>query len=655
MSFPHFARLMKLLIILAALLGESGCGGGGPSGPVTTAVPVPTTAKLIIDSVLQRAIPREINTIRVTGLDSDGQLAFGPTDIAKKAHIELEIPVTVATVRLEYLRAQTVVGRYEQSVDPSSGEVVITDPAWVDVAPPADPLLSSWQKVVNNIDSPPGQPDLRFFSFTQPAVNAAGKVVFRGRAKKPTGQQQGGEPLTGVWTVDQANHGPLITVADRQTLVPPPNSNNVSFTETPSIPRIDMSSSLLATRGNSQPVETILLPDNTTTKAGTTGIFIFDTILQTAIDTLGNFPAFARFQVPGEVQGVKFDVFPGSPAVSDGKYVAFKGNYTLPDGSGKTGVFFRDVTRPESESVLIANSSTLIPGRTIAFGSTAPPSAANGQMVFVGLDNEEAPTAGGIYLAELKPATTLIRLVEIGSPVPNEIGEPLEDGSTFNRLGESLSFDGRYVAFWGAWGSETREKILDCPTDGNKDLIAYCMATAPLPGGRTPVQIPVNQGIFLHDTVTGKTLMVGTSGENEQFHDFLYWVYSGRPPGVGAEGDGDTGEAEPPRWRSSAFMAADGTRGVVFKADLTPGTGVAETGLYSSDLVGGFLTPPRSLVELGNPANALDPQAPANSTVTSVGVERDGWRRGWLVITVGFINPEGESWAGVYLGFVPTP
>ena len=39
----------------------------------------------------------------------------------------------------------------------------------------------------------------------------------------------------------------------------------------------------------------------------------------------------------------------------------------------------------------------------------------------------------------------------------------------FNRLGEGVSFDGRFVAFWGAWGAETKTLVLQCPTEGNQD------------------------------------------------------------------------------------------------------------------------------------------------------------------------------------------
>ena len=168
-------------------------------------------------------------------------------------------------------------------------------------------------------------------------------------------------------------------------------------------------------------------------------------------------------QVPNaSVTGLKFDQFPGSPTVSDGKYLAFKGNYTDTDPDGitpisRTGVYYRDLSVSNSPLHVIADSSMLIPGGAMAFGSTAPPSAANGKVAFVGLDNEDAPTAGGLYVAPLADKPVLTPLVQIGQPVVTDsAGNPVTGDPTFTALGEGLAFDGRYIAFWGAWGTETR-------------------------------------------------------------------------------------------------------------------------------------------------------------------------------------------------------
>jgi hypothetical protein len=216
------------------------------------------------------------------------------------------------------------------------------------------------------------------------------------------------------------------------------------------------------------------------------------------------------------------------------------------------------------------NTDTLIPGTGTVFGSTAPPSAADGKAVFAGFDDEENPTLGGLYLAKLKKPKKLDRLVEIGERIP---GAP---GYTFNRLGEGVAFDGTKVGFWGAWGTETRTVRLYCPTEGNKNRIAYCNRNLVCADGSGTMvdpnsicdetgcyqekEVPARQGIFVHDTDRrGDTRMVAATGED--FDDFVFWNYSGKPPCVGKGGHGEEGaeeDGEPARWRSSAFVSVSG-------------------------------------------------------------------------------------------------
>ncbi len=520
-----------------------------------------------------------------------------------------------------------------------------------------------WVTIVNNTYTPPGDPSMSFFSYNQPSVNSNGEVVFRARAKIPGGSGSGGgEPHRGVWAVDPCSSPGLQTIVDNATLVPDPNNLGVTFTETPSIPRIDISSRLLATRGNSQPVWDYIDPvTKLETKAGTTGIFTWiNGPVTTAVDILGNVPQFSYFQVPGAPPGTKFDVFPGSPSASNGRYIAFKGNYTVPDPNNsaqtlsKTGVYFRDISVAMSPIILIADSNTTIPGQAVPFGSTAPPSAADGKIVFTGLDNEDAPRLGGIYVAPLTtrpPFTTpsLTAIVQIGDPVPDQNGVPIA-GANFTTFGEGLSYDGRYVAFWGAWGPDQRDITLTCPTDGNKDLIAFCNGPVAQggTGGTTTMPVSVNQGIFLHDTVSHQTSMVARAGAGEVYQDFLYWVYSGRPPGTGSTTDASDGE--PPRWRASAFAAVDGARGVIFKGSRSaiPNVTVPGSGIYGVAYTNGTPTDFVAVIEEGDLTAKLDANAPADSTVSSVGIEREAFRNGWVTLTVSTLNPAGESWGGVY-------
>jgi hypothetical protein len=326
--------------------------------------------------------------------------------------------------------------------------------------------------------------------------------------------------------------------------------------------------------------------------------------------------------------------------------------------------------------VLIANNThTLIPGTDQVFGSTSPPSAAGGKAVFSGFDNEEAPTLGGIYLASLTKKPKLATLVSIGEQVPGE-----SVTTTFNGLGEGGAFDGRYVAFWGAWGTETRTVRLYCPTEGNKDRIDYCNQslvcsdTGETLGDPSSIcndesdpnfgvrcyqekQVPVHQGIFVHkvrglrrinDTAPGD-LMRAVAKTGTRFAEFLFWNYSGKVPCVGGghseEGAEDDGESA--RWRSSAFVAVSG-RHTAFKA-------------VAGDVVGIYLSKGKgqdalTVLDTRTDGQAVDPEAPVGSTVTELGLEREGVRGNWLAVSakMGIAGgTEEEGMAGVYITRLP--
>ncbi len=541
-----------------------------------------------------------------------------------------------------------------------------------------------WQTVVNNDDLMPtaackaDPANCRTFnSYNQPSLNAKKMVVFRARSKGG----KGGEPVHGVYTKDMSHAGPIVTVLDRDTEVPQPNNLSAPFIEPPSFPRIDSVTDMIATRGNHKPVWEYTLADGSDTKVGTTGIYTnpFGPLI-TGASKLGAVDEFAFFEVP-EFPGTPFDVFPGSPAVTQGSTIVFKGNYTV-NQTSKTGVYYRDLKNQslngtagggDKSVVLIANNThTLIPGTQTIFGSTAPPSAAKRQAVFAGFDNEENPSLGGIYLAQLKPYALskqplLKTLVSIGSQVP---GEPKD--TRFSRLGEGVSFDGRYVAFWGAWGDETKIVRLYCPKEGNKDRTAYCMSTASgsiqdAVGWYQEKPVPVNQGIFLHDINTRETVRIARTITD--FSDFVYWNFSGRSPGAGEGEEGDE-DGEFARWRSASFLAVsdqirrgedDTPYQVAFKAR----TGVlAPNNTYQNPVDGIYLknrskkSPFVTVIQTGMDGTVIDPSALSVDEetgasvvlpVTEMGLERDGFRSGRLVINAS-MGTEEAGWAGIYLG-----
>ncbi len=532
-------------------------------------------------------------------------------------------------------------------------------PSLNDPCTPGSDVIGTWKVVANNAKIMPDSPLLPFFSYNQPSVNTNGVVVFRGRAKSSINGS--GEIQRGIYATSACQTtGIIYTVADTaNTQVPAPNNTGATFNEFPSIPRIDANSGLIATRGQSAPVWSYTDPSTgLDTQVGTAGLYVtLPTGFSTGIGILGNVPAFSYMQVPdASASGIKFDQFPGSPSVADNKYLVFKGNYT--DGVSKTGIYYRDVTVPGSAVTTIANTDTVIPGQTttsVTFGSTAPPSAQGGQVVFVGLDNEDAPTMGGIYMAPIADKPALDPLVTIGELVPDKTGAALGT-ETFTQIGEALAFDGHYVAFWGAWGQDfatnggMHQITLTCPTDGSQALRNACMAGSikdPVTGdptGQYHEYEPINQGIFLVDTQTKTVWMVargeygytGAAGPGApQFQGFQYWVYSGSTKG---------GDAEPPKWRSSAFAAVDGNRGVLFKGSPLASTA---SGIYGVPFNGSSLGTTFKVIATGDSMTTLDTAAPLGP-ITSVAIEREGLRNGWLTITAA-----SADWAGAYATYFP--
>lgn len=545
------------------------------------------------------------------------------------------------------------------------------------------PVLQ-WKVVVNNGVTYPAAGETRLFnSYNQPSINMNKLVVFRARTKGGSS----GEPAHGVLTRDMSHDGtPLTIIFDRNTTVPQPNNLGSLFVEPPSFPRIDMYSNTMASRGNHQPVWRYTDAAGADTRGGTTGIYTnpFGPLIS-GVNNLGMVPGFDFFAVPGRCsspgngtnQCTKFDVFPGAPAVADSNTIVFKGNFTTTAGS-KTGVYFRNLTNSaianpnggpalepaggNTPAMLIADSDTYIPGTSTFFGSTAPPSAVKKIAVFAGFDNEDAPTLGGIYMARITGASpALIPLVKIGQQVPGETG-------IFNKIGEGLSFDGHFVAFWGAWGTETKSLTLQCPDDGNKDRLAFCQTT--YPNGFTTT-VPLHQGIFVYDLE--KSSLVAVAKTPNDFDDFVYWNFSGLVPGTGQSDE--TGE--PARWRSAQFVAVSGAldeknSDPKFRAAFKARKGQVSNGAYVNPVDGIYIfnnqnqnKAPSYLtaVYTGMPGTLIDGQAtyldeenpgapPIVLPVTEMGLERDGFRGNSLVINVS-MGTEEAGWAGIYLTTVP--
>lgn len=516
--------------------------------------------------------------------------------------------------------------------------------------------VGAWATVGNNADLVPGSTTEKFFSYNQPSINDAGVVAFRARARVPSGGGSGsgqGEPVTGVFTRDMSVSGsPVNTVAVRNGAVPSPNNvvnpGPSTFNEFPSFPRIDAKSNNVAFRGQSTPSWVTTLSDGSETRSGTSGIYATPGGGPVITGVRNILPgSFAEYAVPNQPTSTRFDQFPGAPS-PDGNLVAFKGNWTDSTGAGQTGVYFRDMVANSGTSpvVEVARRGMDIPtdavpgGAAKVFDSTSPPSAAGGKMVFTGLDNEAAPTAGGIFIAPMTANPTLTTVAGFNTIVPKN------GASTLTAFGEGLSFDGRYVGFWGGWGTETFQKTVTCAADGNADVVAYCNQQSLNGDGIYQFDVLKDQGIFLADTELNKLYLVAQTGN--LYTDFLFWNFSGKPPGTGGSDEGD--DAEAARWRSSAFVAIDGDD-VVFKAL----QGDGESGLFGAlDVSDAFSDADLfTILRTGMDGSLIDLNA-LGMDITSLGIERDGFRNGRLAIAASMANAE-ESWSGIYVAAIPEP
>jgi hypothetical protein len=199
---------------------------------------------------------------------------------------------------------------------------------------------------------------------------------------------------------------------------------------------------------------------------------------------------------------------------------------------------------------------------------------------------------------------------------------------------------------------------LVCPDDGEKATVAYCKKNE----NNKVVNVPANQGIFVMDTKTNKLRMVAKVGK-DGFDAFLYWNFSGKPPCDPATGEckGDDADFEPPRWRSTSFVAVcagddQGFR-VAFKGTkaLVPGAKAPVQGIYLGAGPNPSLDSHPRVLDTESDGRAVDSKAPAGSVVSAVGIERDGFRVGRIALTASMLAPDPADptktlgWAGIYL------
>lgn len=140
-----------------------------------------------------------------------------------------------------------------------------------DLLEPLQVSVAAFRTVVNTNHVMPNS-TLTFNSFNQPSVNEDGLVVFRARSR---GGMMGMR-ARGIYTRDMSTEPPgaVGVIADATMEAPAPNNTGATFIEFPSIPRIDASTDLVATRGQHPPVWVYTVPGtDEETRVGTTGIY----------------------------------------------------------------------------------------------------------------------------------------------------------------------------------------------------------------------------------------------------------------------------------------------------------------------------------------------------------------------------------------------
>ena len=585
--------------------------------------------------------------------------------------------------------------------------------------------LEPWTPVVNRNDLLPdsSQP---FDRFSAPSVNRGGAVVFRGTAGDVP------YPLSGVYLRRMGSTGqPLEPMFVRGGDVASPNNVEspafsgqfAGYRDFPWFPRLDADAVMATARGTSGAVWRFFLPNGEELLEGTSGVFATaNGDRYTAASMLGDVrdpdtlaPYFPEFAVPNEGDGTAFEGFPGIPSMGGSRWVALKGAWRAWTHPGLNhedyteGLYVRDLQSPFEPLLEIVTTETDIPMPLVVksqprFEVIGSPSSYDGQVAFLGVDDDHDPHHGGIYLYTIPQgkgsfgasplgAPSLTAIVEIGDRVPGFDVATGVSGPTFEQLGEAISFNDRWIAFWGSWGHKTETIHVDCPEEWEVDdpeLAKYCQHAHAVSGFHA--EIPRNQGIFVYDTQTDTIVPVAMTHENQgsdaEIENFVFWTFEGTVPqdwdshgghggggggnsftdensfGMGGGGGGGGGgghgeddgvpvdETEIARWRPNIYLAIENALGyggtdqefrVAFMGQAHDGHDAI---FMASGPSGGTPTRIISTHDLGS---VLDADCPQGARITQLRMEREALREGWFVISATMWNHDThQSWAGVY-------
>lgn len=498
----------------------------------------------------------------------------------------------------------------------------------------------SWQTIVNNgFVVPDGKPT--FKKYDAPTINVNGIVAFRATT---------GEDLADIGIFyREFPKGPVYRFADTTTQVPYPNDIYGQFTAFPAVPRIAPNSDRIVASA----FHTSVWSDpNAPVDAGlgTAGIYslLNGQELMTGMTQLGGMPYLDQYRVPN-TKATPFSAFPGTPAITDSGKLVFNGEYSE-DSLLRSGIYFRQLYTQngygEAMTMLIADQRTLMPtndpdAKIYEFGTFNSPTVYGDRVVFTGFDDPITRNAGGIFIANIEADPVIEKLVAIGDSFADLKIERIE------QIGNDVSFDGQYVAFWASWGDVTRNIRLNCPTEGDPTLIAYCNGVDPasLYDKEKAVwyqtkDVPAYQGIFLYNIKEGTLYLAAKTGR--RVSDFVFWNYSG-----------DVNGADTPRWRPSVSLTTS-NGDVVYKArfgkvDVDGRYYNPVDGLYMRDPVAN--TPVLMLVETGMEGSYIDPTTPMGATyslpITNVDIDRDGFRGDKLAVLAN-MSDGNVLWGGIY-------
>lgn len=143
--------MKRIVLILIGALILGGCSTG--SGSITEGEAAETpTASIQMNFTLLRAIPANVTTLEISGLDLSGNRAFGPVTSAKAAQVEVSgVPLQVRTLRILYFQGAILVGLGETAVLLSSnGKNVVNDPDFANVTVTNLAILPSGPITINS-------------------------------------------------------------------------------------------------------------------------------------------------------------------------------------------------------------------------------------------------------------------------------------------------------------------------------------------------------------------------------------------------------------------------------------------------------------------------------------------------------------------------